>query len=113
MAIEVKLKNKFFDKYAKDTQSKIADVITKGVLSIERSAKGNCPVDTGNLRASINSSVEKGSDGVTGQVGTAVEYAQFVELGTKKQSAKPYLYPALKEHEQTIKTELAKALGGK
>ncbi len=61
----------------------------------ENYAKKLCPVDTGRLRASIGHS--------TGDreavVGTNVEYAEFVELGTRYQHAQPYLKPALVEHQ--------------
>ncbi len=60
----------------------------------ENYAKKLCPVDTGRLRQSIGHS--------TGDreavVGTDVEYAEFVELGTRYQHAQPYLKPALAEH---------------
>ena len=59
----------------------------------ENYAKKLCPVDTGRLRQSIGHS--------TGDreavVGTNVEYAEFVELGTRYQHAQPYLKPALAE----------------
>lgn len=47
-------------------------------LIVENSAKENCPVDTGELRASIVSHIV----GNTGEVGTNVEYAPYVEYGT-------------------------------
>ena len=44
-------------------------------------------------------------------VGTNVEYAPWVELGTTKRKAKPYLQPAIESHldeyREVIKTELS------
>lgn len=62
-------------------------------------AKNLCPVDTGNLRNSIGR-----SDVHDNQidVGTNVEYAINVELGTYKQGAQPYLGPALKGKQEAI-----------
>lgn len=59
---------------------------------IETDAKKNCPVDTGRLRASIIAMVDR--DKIAALVGTNVEYAAHVELGTHKQTPQPYLYPA-------------------
>ena len=53
-----------------------------------------CPVDTGRLRASIAFAVQDG----TAAVGTDVPYAAYVELGTARQAAQPYLVPALVQH---------------
>lgn len=64
-------------------------------IAVEGHAKGICPVDTGRLRSSIGH--ELGSDGgsLFVRVGTNVEYAPYVELGTRRMSAQPFLTPAL------------------
>jgi len=50
------------------------------------------------LRASITHEIE----GLTGRVGSNVEYSRAVELGTEKQSPQPYLRPALHKNEKKI-----------
>lgn len=72
---------------------------TAGFL-VEASAKKKCPVDTGNLRASIHTSLEEEEKAV--YIGTNVEYAACVENGTSKMKAQPYLAPALQENQQQI-----------
>ncbi len=47
----------------------------------ESYAKIECPSDTGNLRNNITHTTE--DDGRTVVIGTAVQYAPFVELGTR------------------------------
>lgn len=69
--------------------------ITKFAIVVERYAKELCPVDTGNLRRSITHDVETHDDVIIGQVGTPVHYGPYVELGTRKMAARPYLRPAL------------------
>lgn len=64
-------------------------------LVAEGYAKRLCPVDTGRLRNSITHAVE-GSEAVV--IGTNVEYAPYVELGTSRQKAQPYLRPAAVDH---------------
>lgn len=61
----------------------------------ESYAKEICPVDTGNLRNSITHQME-GED--TAVIGSAVVYAPYVELGTRRQKAQPYLAPAVEGH---------------
>lgn len=61
-------------------------------LEIETEAKLNCPVDTGNLRASIKAIMDRKA--FAAGVFTPVEYAPYVEFGTSRQQAHPYLYPA-------------------
>lgn len=76
-------------------------------LVAEGYAKKACPVDTGNLRNSITHVVD-GDDAV--YIGTNVEYAPYVELGTSKMQAQPFLRPAATEHgeeyRQVLKGEL-------
>lgn len=65
-------------------------------LQAEGYAKMLCPVDTGRLRNSITHTVD-----VAGQkayVGTNVEYAAYVEFGTSKTRAQPYIQPAVYNH---------------
>lgn len=54
------------------------------------------PVDTGRLRNSLTSEVHMDEKAV--YIGTNVEYAPFVELGTYKQRPQPYLKPAIENH---------------
>jgi HK97 gp10 family phage protein len=68
-------------------------------MAMEGHAVDIVPVDTGNLRNSITHA----SDERTAIVGTNVEYAPYVELGTRRQKAQPYLVPAVKEHLEEYK----------
>ena len=65
--------------------------LAKGGEIVVGEAKANCPVDTGNLRASITSE----ASGNECAVGTNVEYAPYQEFGTYKMAAQPFLVPAL------------------
>lgn len=80
-----------------------------GLLAENYAAK-KCPVDTGNLRASIAHEVDAGDNAV--YIGTNVEYAPYVELGTSRQKAQPFLRPAASEHGAQYRQVLKKALGG-
>ena len=64
------------------------------VLLVEAKAKKLCPVDTGKLRASITPVIESWA---AGYVGTNTHYAPYVEYGTEKMPAQPFLEPAFLE----------------
>lgn len=63
-------------------------------IQAEAYAKEKCPVDTGRLRSSISHT----RDDSVAYIGTNVEYAAYVELGTQKTKAQPYLRPAAENH---------------
>ena len=70
-----------FEKFInKELQEKLADGLTKACLQVEADAKLNCPVRDGQLRQSITHEVNE--ETLEGVVGTAVEYAPYVEIGT-------------------------------
>ena len=89
---------------------------TIGLLA-EGYAKRACPVGTpestgiphyqgGTLRDSIT--YEVSGDSV--YIGTNVEYAPYVELGTWKMQAQPFLRPAATEHGSTYRSILKRNL---
>lgn len=75
----------------------VAADILRRTIRVESAAKRLCPVDTGRLRASITHGLARDDAGIFGWVGTDVEYAPYVELGTSRMAARPYLRPALAE----------------
>lgn len=88
-------------------KSAIAAALAEMGNAVCTSAKARCPVRTGNLRDSLE--VQPG-DGYV-DVGTAVDYGKYVELGTCRMRAQPYLMPALEENQGSFGDILAKHLG--
>lgn len=87
--------------------AKAARGIAEGGKIVEGEAKALCPVSTektrpggphGELRQSITSQAE----GLSCDVGTNKEYAMYVEFGTYKMAAQPYLIPALKGKQSDV-----------
>lgn len=101
------------------------EALTQSALLVENEAKKKAPVGSGELRRSINHTVEDNS----ASVGSNLEYAPYVEFGTGLFSSKgdgrkdvpwhyqdakgewhttsgmmpqPYLYPALEESKDDI-----------
>lgn len=77
-------------------------------LTAEGFAKKKCPVDTGRLRNSISHASTEG----TAYVGTNVEYAVYVEMGTVNTKPQPYLRPAVTEHKDTYRAIVKRNLKG-
>lgn len=73
----------------------VARDLQRRALQVERAAKQLCPVDTGRLRSSITNEIGQDGEGLVAVIGTNVEYAPYVELGTSKMAAQPFLLPAL------------------
>ena len=67
------------------------DDLAEGALVIAEAAENMVPVDTGFLRSSIF--VREAGNNV--EVGFSAEYASYVEFGTYKMVAQPYLRPAI------------------
>lgn len=89
--------------HVEDVKKYTAEAIERALESVgitaEAYAKLNCPVDTGRLRNSITHVV----DDKAVYIGTNVEYAGYVELGTRHQKAQPYLKPAATDHREEYK----------
>ena len=62
--------------------AKFEAALGRACALVERSAKQNAPKDTGALRRSITSKVEKNGDEIQGVIYTPLEYAPYVEYGT-------------------------------
>lgn len=71
-------------------------VLTAWGMQAETYAKQLAPVDTGRLRNSLTYEVQQSDKAVI--IGSGVEYAPYVEQGTSKQKAQPYLRPAIIDH---------------
>lgn len=91
------------DKALEELQRKIEMALIAIGATAESHAKDYCPVDTGRLRNSISNT----HDADSAYIGSNVEYAAYVELGTSRRKAKPYLKPAVTQHTAEYK-DLAK-----
>ena len=69
--------------------------LAEGALVIAQQAENNCPVDTGYLRSTVF--VQENGDDV--EIGFEAPYASYVEFGTYKMAAQPFLRPAFDEAE--------------
>lgn len=109
------------DQVIKEMEAAVARGLTKCAVKAEGYAKDLCPVDTGTLRRSITNKVLHKE----AWIGTNVEYAPYVELGTGSQyfsggspeakyqrAPRPYLKPAASEHTDEYKAIIEAELKG-
>ena len=92
-----------------DCDERIDEALNRGALQIEGDAKRGCPVQTGNLRASITSDLSKP---LVKEVGSNVEYAEFVEYGTRYKAARPFLNSAYEANINEILEDVKQAMLG-
>lgn len=85
----------------------LAEALDEIGRAVQHRAQELCPVDTGRLRNSITYSLGGGDYPFPGMgaavgkevtVGSEVEYAAYVELGTSRTRAQPFLRPAVEDY---------------
>lgn len=91
------------DEVLAELQSKMAIILEKLGLAGENNAKFEITalgaIDTGNLRNSISHA----SDGTYAYIGTNVEYAPYVEVGTSRMVERPFLRNAVQNYQDEYK----------
>lgn len=109
MGIEIHITDNS-DQVLQELSAKVERALTAIGMTGESHAKDLCPVDTGRLRNSITNAVEMGEQAV--YIGTNVEYAAYVELGTSRMKPQPYLKPAVVNYMSEYKTLAEQAFRG-
>lgn len=85
----------------KGPNGEVAQDLTRRAIRVEAAAKANATqrpgpqVRTGRLRGSITWRLGEDSEGLYADVGSAVLYAPYLEYGTTRMPAYPFLRPAL------------------
>lgn len=107
--------------YSASVSADLKKAVAAALINIKGDAKERCPVNKrprrgyigGRLRNSIHEEVDR--DGLSGKViaGNAeVYYAVFVERGTRKMRAQPYMGPAFEAEMPAFVKRVEKATGG-
>ena len=122
--VGVKQNNKRLNSFSSTCAQEVVNGVNRAAGVVLTGAKSFCPVDTGNLRDSIHVSPATVTEPISASVGTATEYAPFVEFGTGRrggypyetkvqlsynkewpgQAAQPFLGRSLHQNEKTIRT---------
>ena len=93
---------------ADEIEERVSAAIAAGAEAVADNARSICPVDTGALRDSIAVS----QDGMSAEVSANTDYAAYVEFGTSKMVAQPYLVTSLLGNENAVLSAIAAALVG-
>ena len=79
------------DKLDEGLQAKVFECLAAWAASVKEEAMRLVPVKTGYLRSTIYATVQ----GWVATIGASATYAIFVEMGTRRMAAEPYLWPAV------------------
>ena len=90
-------------------------ILEEGCNLIKARAKQLSPVDTGALRDSIDTKFESKGNKYTGYTYSDMDYALYVELGTRFVPPQPFMYPAYQENKDFFIQKLIETIskGGK
>jgi HK97 gp10 family phage protein len=98
MALEIKCDVKGIEEFQQamrnfdsGIQKHVHRLLASWAADVEASARQLVPVRTGHLRQSIYAEVREW----VVRIGAEATYAMFVEFGTRRMQARPYLYPAI------------------
>lgn len=89
--------------FAHDVQA----ALKKAALDTQGQARDVVPVKTGNLKGSIQADLSRVA-ALTSEVTVGAEYGAYVEYGTYKQAAQPYIIPAFRRCGEALKAALRK-----
>ena len=74
-----------------ETTRKAGQVVRKSASDVEAQAKARAAVDTGNMRNSIGTTMH---GPLSAEIGPTASHSVFVEFGTYKMAAQPFMGPA-------------------
>lgn len=89
------------------------NIVKKTAKDIEATAKTLAPVDTGFLRGSIKTSDLRtvSKDNPSAEVRASANYATYLEFGTSRMAARPFMSPAANKHEPAFLAAMQQLIG--
>jgi len=101
----------YLDRIGRDALDIIRAEIEDSMLSIEEKAAERVPVDTGNLKNSIQSvPISLNPNKIKGGVYVGANYAAFIEFGTRFMPAQPFFYPEVYRQNTELKRNIERSL---
>ena len=88
----------------------VARAVAQSAPRAEQTAKELCPVESGELKGSITAGVAHLPAGAALTLACATDYAAYVERGTARSPARPFLYPAAKICADETRRRIAAAI---
>ena len=84
--------------------NKVKKIVRVNGSEMQQKAQRLVPVDTGTLKRSITLEITDG--GMAAEVEPHTEYAAYVEYGTRKMAAQPYIKPAFEEQSKQFEKDM-------
>ncbi len=119
MSIEVTIENegdiiRLMQTLPPEVFERVQQVLQNGAIRLAERAREFAPVRTGHLMASIKANIGERTESEAAfdpvQVIADTPYASFIEFGTSKMRAQPFLRPATEETEPEILEEVDNVL---
>lgn len=86
--------------------------VMKAGLIIQAGAQKRSPKRTGRNAASINTKLVGSGVSASADVSTGTDYGPFLEMGTARMAAQPYMRPALREEGPAAQRAYAEVMKG-
>lgn len=110
MSVKIKGADLLIKKLKKNaTLADVKTVVKMNTSELQRNTQRKAPVDTGNLKRSINQSLQDG--GFTGKVSTNAEYAPYVEWGTRFMYGRRFLGNSYIQQRKKFINDLKRLMG--
>ena len=92
---------------------KTGHIYRRGTVTHQASAPGQYPAsDTGRLASNVRFELPSGGN-MTGRVGTNIQYGAYLEFGTSRMEARPWLLPSFEKAKANVEKELKAKLEGR
>lgn len=92
---------------------KTGRIYRRGTVTHQASAPGQYPAsDTGRLASNVRFELPSGGN-MTGRVGTNIQYGAYLEFGTSRMEARPWLLPSFEKAKVGVEKELKAKLEGR
>lgn len=102
-----------FDREAARVGRDVSREVRRTAKAVEAQAEANAPVDSGELRDSIDTKIFGTGNGrrITAVVRAGTDHGRLVEEGTSRQSPQPFMRQALSAHERGYLAGVSKVIG--
>ncbi len=88
----------------KANMDSVKRIVKQNGAELQAKAQRNAPVDTGNLKRSIQLEISEG--GLSAKSEAMAEYAPYVEWGTRYMEAQPYMKPAFNDQKEQFRRDM-------
>lgn len=104
---------KEFNRFDRESRENLRKAVRRNANTLRNAIRNRAPVRSGNLRDSISARYDK--DGFGADVGPTRpkgSHAHFLEFGTIKMAARPFITPAAEEQREKYLNDVRNAVRG-